>query len=75
MIIHVSTKSADYWAGDTLGEISTSSGIDPVVENKLIDNSLNFVYTPDARFVYKRLISDARIQKQDITSERVIIRT
>ena len=24
---------------------------------------LNFIYTPDARFVYKRLISDARIQK------------
>ena len=36
MTIRVSTKSADYWAGDTLGEISTSSGIDPVVVNKLI---------------------------------------
>ena len=22
MIIHVSTKSADYWTGDTLGEIN-----------------------------------------------------
>ena len=28
--------------------------------NKL---DLNFIFTPDARFVYKRLISDARIRK------------
>ena len=38
MIIHVSTKSADSWAGDTLGEINLHQhcGIDPVVVNKLI---------------------------------------
>ena len=30
-------RSADYWTGDTSGKyISTSSGIDPVVANKLI---------------------------------------
>ena len=37
MTIHVSTKSTDYWACDTLGEINLhSSGIDPVVVHKLI---------------------------------------
>ena len=49
MIIHVNTKSADYWAGDTL-----SSGVDPLVVNKLI------IYTRTKFCIYARRASHNR---------------
>ena len=51
MIIHVSTKSADYWAGDTLGdETSTSSGID---QNIQVDVA-GYLYIPTQKDTMNR---------------------
>ena len=46
--------SADYWADDTIGE-STSSGIDPVVVNKLdIDTRIGILYLRQTRISFSR---------------------
>lgn len=62
LITHVNTEVMITGLVILLGNKKNPSGIDPVVANFIIDTRIEmFVFAPDARFIYKRFITDARM--------------